>query len=262
MCIRDSFTGGKSITVGAPYFNLTTVPIAFFIAFFQGYGILTFWGKSKKDNYFYLACLGIVFILTFFFTYTLFSYPDIFSIASYLMFAAIISGLLVYLYRNSKNSNLIFNNLGMVTAHFGIAIMILGIGVVSSFSLNKEVIIGKGEFTNLSNYNIKLVDEGRQDFSNYYAQIVQFEVLDNKTKNQILLNPEKSFYPASNNVMTESDIYVNPKEDLYISLSEKLDSGKWIAKIQIKPFVRLIWLGALIMAIGGFLAVFRRTKYE
>ena len=114
----------------------------------------------------------------------------------------------------------------------------------------------------MSNYNIKLVDEGRQDFSNYYAQIVQFEVLDNKTKNQILLNPEKSFYPASNNVMTESDIYVNPKEDLYISLSERLDSGKWIAKIQIKPFVRLIWLGALIMAIGGFLAVFRRIKYE
>ena len=150
----------------------------------------------------------------------------------------------------------------MVAAHFGIAIMILGIGVVSSFSLNKEVIIGKGEFTNLSNYNIKLVDEGRQDFSNYYAQIVNFEVIDNKTKNQILLNPEKSFYPASNNVMTESDIYVNPKEDIYISLSERLDSGKWIAKIQIKPFVRLIWLGALIMAIGGFLAVFRRIKYE
>ena len=42
--IYDIFTGGKSITVGAPYFNLTTVPIAFFIAFFQGYGILTFWG--------------------------------------------------------------------------------------------------------------------------------------------------------------------------------------------------------------------------
>ncbi len=260
--IYDIFTGGKSITVGAPYFNLTTVPIAFFIAFFQGYGILTFWGKSKKDNYFYLTSLGIVFILTFFFTYTLFNYPDIFSTASYLMFAAIISGLVVYIYRNSKNSILLFNNLGMVTAHFGIAVMILGIGVVSSFSQNKEVIIGKGEFTNLNNYNIKLVNEGKQDFSNYYAQVVQFEVLDNTTKNKIDLKPEKSFYPASNNVMTESDIYVSPKEDLYISLSEKLDSGKWIAKIQIKPFVRLIWLGALIMTIGGFLAVFRRTKYE
>ena len=79
---------------------------------------------------------------------------------------------------------------------------------------------------------------------------------------KFLLSPEKSFYPASNNVMTESDIYVNPREELYIRLSEKLDSGKWIAKIQIKPFVRLIWLGALIMAIGGFLAVFRRIKYE
>jgi cytochrome c-type biogenesis protein CcmF len=91
---------------------------------------------------------------------------------------------------------------------------------------------------------------------------VQFEVENNVTQKKILLKPEKSFYPASNNVMTESDIYIRPKEDLYISLSEKLESGKWIAKIQIKPFVRLIWIGALIMMIGGFLAVFRRIKYE
>jgi cytochrome c-type biogenesis protein CcmF len=260
--IYDIFTGGKSITVGAPYFNLTSVPIAFFIAFFQGYGILTSWGNSKKQKNYYLLLLGIVFLLTFLFTYTLFSYPDIFSFASYLMFAAIISGLVIYIFKNLNNKNLVVNNLGMVTAHFGIAIMILGIGVVSSFSQNKEVIIGKGEFTNLSNYKIKLIEEGKEEFSNYFSEVVQFEVENNVTQKKILLKPEKSFYPASNNVMTESDIYIRPKEDLYISLSEKLESGKWIAKIQIKPFVRLIWIGALIMMIGGFLAVFRRIKYE
>ena len=260
--IYDIFTGGKSITVGAPYFNLTSVPIAFFIAFFQGYGILTSWGNSKKQKNYYLLLLGVVFLLTFLFAYTLFSYPDIFSFASYLMFAAIISGLVIYIFKNLNNKNLVVNNLGMVTAHFGIAIMILGIGVVSSFSQNKEVIIGKGEFTNLSNYKVKLIEEGKEEFSNYFSEVVQFEVENKVTQKKILLKPEKSFYPASNNVMTESDIYIRPKEDLYISLSEKLESGKWIAKIQIKPFVRLIWIGALIMMIGGFLAVFRRIKYE
>ena len=260
--IYDIFTGGKSITVGAPYFNLTSVPIAFFIAFFQGYGILTSWGNSKKQKNYYLLLLGIVFLLTFLFTYILFSYPDIFSFASYLMFAAIISGLVIYIFKNLNNKNLVVNNLGMVIAHFGIAIMILGIGVVSSFSQNKEVIIGKGEFTNLSNYKVKLIEEGKEEFSNYFSEVVQFEVENKVTQKKILLKPEKSFYPASNNVMTESDIYIRPKEDLYISLSEKLESGKWIAKIQIKPFVRLIWIGALIMMIGGFLAVFRRIKYE
>jgi cytochrome c-type biogenesis protein CcmF len=260
--IYDIFTGGKSITVGAPYFNLTSVPIAFFIAFFQGYGILTSWGNSKKQKNYYLLLLGIVFLLTFLFTYTLFSYPDIFSFASYLMFAAIISGLVIYIFKNLNNKNLVVNNLGMVIAHFGIAIMILGIGVVSSFSQNKEVIIGKGEFTNLSNYKVKLIEEGKEEFSNYFSEVVQFEVENKVTQKKILLKPEKSFYPASNNVMTESDIYIRPKEDLYISLSEKLESGKWIAKVQIKPFVRLIWIGALIMMIGGFLAVFRRIKYE
>ena len=212
--IYDIFTGGKSITVGAPYFNLTSVPIAFFIAFFQGYGILTSWGNSKKQKNYYLLLLGIVFLLTFLFTYTLFSYPDIFSFASYLMFAAIISGLVIYIFKNLNNKNLVVNNLGMVTAHFGIAIMILGIGVVSSFSQNKEVIIGKGEFTNLSNYKVKLIEEGKEEFSNYFSEVVQFEVENNVTQKKILLKPEKSFYPASNNVMTESDIYIRPKEDL------------------------------------------------
>ena len=59
--------------------------------------------------------------------------------------------------------------------------------------------------------------------------------------------------------MTESAIRITPKHDLYISLSEKLDSEKWIAKIQIKPFVRLIWLGAILMMLGGFFSIFRKS---
>ena len=59
--------------------------------------------------------------------------------------------------------------------------------------------------------------------------------------------------------MTESAISINLKEDVYISLSERLDTGEWIAKIQTKPFIRFIWLGALLMTLGGVFAFTRRV---
>ena len=54
--------------------------------------------------------------------------------------------------------------------------------------------------------------------------------------------------------MTEAAIYPSIKEDLYISIGDQVEEG-WVVKAQLKPFVRLIWLGALIMALGGFLSL-------
>ncbi|MBV12828.1 MAG: heme lyase NrfEFG subunit NrfE [Flavobacteriaceae bacterium] len=257
--IYDIFTGGKSITVGAPYFNAVTVPIAFFLAFFQGYGVLTNWNESKTNNKLYIISFFLVLILSLIFSYFLFQKPDIFVIASYLMFSALVAGLFVYIYLNLNNSKILLNNIGMIFAHAGIAIMILGIGVVSSFSLSTEVIIGKGESTNIGDYNLTLTNEYLEKHSNYYSEIAEFEVIDSSNESAFSLFPEKSYYPASSNVMTESAIRITPKHDLYISLSEKLDSEKWIAKIQIKPFVRLIWLGAILMMLGGFFSIFRKS---
>ncbi|MFB1001303.1 MAG: cytochrome c-type biogenesis CcmF C-terminal domain-containing protein, partial [Pseudomonadales bacterium] len=43
--------------------------------------------------------------------------------------------------------------------------------------------------------------------------------------------------------------------DLYVALGEELGEGAWAVRVHVKPFVRCIWLGALMMAFGGFLAV-------
>ena len=67
---------------------------------------------------------------------------------------------------------------------------------------------------------------------------------------------EKRYYPVSKSIMTEAAIYPSIKEDLYISIGDQVNEG-WVVKAQLKPFVRLIWLGALIMAFGGFLSLFR-----
>ena len=70
-----------------------------------------------------------------------------------------------------------------------------------------------------------------------------------------LLTPEKRRYLASGAVMTEAAIDAGLTRDLYVALGEPLGQGAWAVRLQIKPFVRLIWLGGLLTALGGLLAM-------
>ena len=67
--------------------------------------------------------------------------------------------------------------------------------------------------------------------------------------------PEKRIYLAKNTPMTEAAIDPGITRDLYVALGESLEDGAWAVRIQIKPFVRWIWIGSLIMGLGGILAV-------
>ena len=178
------------------------------------------------------------------------------------MVASIIAGVLISAIRIFDNKRFFFNNLGMNLAHIGIAVTIFGIGVVSSHSSSKEVILEIGESTTLSNYEFTLIAEDFKEESNFYSQIAIFQVENLTNGDSFDLKPEKAFYPASRSIMTESAIAITPKEDVYISLSERLNSGEWIAKIQTKPFVRFIWLGSILMCLGGIFSFSRRLLFK
>ena len=258
----EIFSGGRTISVGAPYFNLVTVPIAFFLAFFQGYGVLTKWSSSPNSIKTFSTTLIVIAFLSLAFSYLLFNYLSLFNVIGILMVSSIIAGVLISAIRIFDNKRFFFNNLGMNLAHIGIAVTIFGIGVVSSHSSSKEVILEIGESTTLSNYEFTLIAEDFKEESNFYSQIAIFQVENLTNGESFDLKPEKAFYPASRSIMTESAIAITPKEDVYISLSERLNSGEWIAKIQTKPFVRFIWLGSILMCLGGIFSFSRRLLFK
>jgi cytochrome c-type biogenesis protein CcmF len=78
------------------------------------------------------------------------------------------------------------------------------------------------------------------------------------------LYPEKRHYNAGGQVMTEAAIDPSLARDIYVSLGEPLAGGAWALSLQVKPFVRCIWLGGVLVAIGGLLAAtdrrYRRRK--
>ncbi len=73
-----------------------------------------------------------------------------------------------------------------------------------------------------------------------------------------VLHPEKRLYSVQNSMMTEAGIHGSLTRDLYVALGEPLDNGAWAVRVHIKPFVRFIWLGGLLMALGGVLAALDR----
>ncbi len=94
---------------------------------------------------------------------------------------------------------------------------------------------------------------------NYVAQVGHFIVHENGR--DIALQPEKRSYMAGGNMMTEAAIDAGFLRDIYISLGEPIGDGAWAVRVHIKPFVRWIWFGAVIMALGGGLAILDR-RYQ
>ena len=152
---------------------------------------------------------------------------------------------------------------GMVLAHAGIGIVALGIVVTSAYSEEKDVSLRPGESIQMRGYDFRLVGIGPVTGPNWRADQAEVEVRQGD-KLIATLQPQKRVYLVQTNAMTESAIDVSIRRDIYVAMGEPLGAGAWSLRFQVKPLVRLIWLGALVMLIGGGLAAsdrrYRRVK--
>jgi cytochrome c-type biogenesis protein CcmF len=143
---------------------------------------------------------------------------------------------------------------GMWLAHLGIAVTIVGITLVKGFELNADLKMAPGQTTELAGYTFRF--DGAFDHSgpNYDAAQGRIEVTRDGRPVALML-PEKRLYRVSQMPMTEAAIDSGFTRDIYVSMGEPLpDSDAWIVRIFYKPFVNWIWVGALIMALGGGIA--------
>jgi cytochrome c-type biogenesis protein CcmF len=141
----------------------------------------------------------------------------------------------------------------MVTAHIGVAICIIGVGLTSVYSVQRDVRMLPGETISLDNYQFEFVTIEPHEGPNYIAD--QATVLVTKKNSMIaLLKPQKRRYFSSGQTMTEASIDSGIFRDLYVALGEPLQGDAWAIRIYIKPFVMWIWIGALFIAMGAVLA--------
>ena len=142
---------------------------------------------------------------------------------------------------------------GMQLAHLGLAVCALGVILTSLGSFERDMRMAPGEAVELGGYRFVFEGAAHHEGPNFISDRGTVRIFDDE-KQIAVLHPEKRLYTVQQSVMTEAGIDAGLTRDLFVALGEPLGQGAWAVRIHIKPFVRWIWLGALMMGFGGFLA--------
>ncbi|MCC7257431.1 MAG: heme lyase CcmF/NrfE family subunit [Gammaproteobacteria bacterium] len=144
--------------------------------------------------------------------------------------------------------------LGMQMAHLGLGLSVLGIVITSSHSIVTDQRIAPGETLRLGTYELTFRGTTHVEGPNYLAERGEM-ALTHAGAPVAVVYPEKRTYRGRESTMTEAGIDARWHRDLFVALGEDLGDGAWSVRLQYKPMVRFIWIGALVMACGGLLAI-------
>jgi cytochrome c-type biogenesis protein CcmF len=146
---------------------------------------------------------------------------------------------------------------GMWTAHLGIGIFTIGVTMVGSLDADLDVKMRTDQTAELAGYTFTFRGAQQIEGPNYDAARAIVEVTRDG-RSIATLTPEKRVYRAQNMPMTEASLDVGPLRDIYVSLGDQVESGAWIVSLHYRPFISWIWLGCILMALGGIFAAMDR----
>ena len=253
----DALNMGK-ISVGPPYFNLVFILPMLPLLLVVGGGMHASWRATDTHAWgrklrvpaivAVLAAIGL--------TLTAYGYAGVLTLIGMLTAAWVIAAAtrdpVAWLLRRGPMPRR--SAWGMQLAHCGLGVTTLGIVVVSAWGVETDRSLAPGESITVSGYEFLLDRVENVDGPNYRAVqgVVQ---VSRDTQPVTTLYPQKRIYEVQQSPMTEAGIDAGWRHDLFVALGEPLGDGSWSVRIQVKPLVRFIWLGALIMALGGLLAI-------
>ncbi len=257
---------GDLYSIGKPFFNFFFIPLMLILAAAVGLVPLLNW---KRTNLSYMGkrLKGLI-------PFTVALTLVVFYMLDFVLTAAVFCcGLAFWIvvnhvqdvYRRVQESiSLTRSYLGMVLAHLGLSVTLIGIACTSVLSIEEDVRMAPGDDQKVGPLNIEFKEVININGPNYIAKRGVFEVEREGEPSQQLL-PEKRTY-SGRQVMTEAGIDPGFLSDTYISMGEPLSEGAWAVRLHYKPYVRWIWFGGLLMALGGFLSAVdmrhRRHKFD
>ncbi len=261
--VADALSLGK-ISVGPPYFNLFFLPLMGLLCWLMAFGPLSNWKRTSGMQLVKLLwkpwaislAIGLVFPLVYRDKYEILAALTVF-IASW-----VATGLLADLFYRLRNSEsflvglrkLSLSYFAMVVAHAGIAVTTVGVGLTSIYTEQRDIRMEVGQKVTVVEYDFILNKLSHIDGPNYSAEEALITVMkDGEFLRE--MKPQKRRYLATGSTMTEVALDVSLFRDLYVAMGEPLTETAWAMRVHLKPFVRWIWLGALMMAFGAVLAV-------
>lgn len=247
--------GLGNISVGAPYFNLLFVPMAIVALLMMAVSVFVRWeGKTTNANTKMMVISSLVSIVIGLGIYRV-QYENIAVIPSlvWVLALAVIIGS-VWSLKQSKGKAI-----GMVIAHIGIAIVMVGAAMNSEHSFENSAKMEPGIIAKLADYEITYKETELLVGSNYTAEQANLLISENG-KEIAMVQPQRRHYQVRVMNMSEPAMHWFWHGDIYVTLGEKLKDGSFALRLQYKAYVRWIWFGSILMALGGVLAMVRRKS--
>ncbi|MDH1560076.1 heme lyase CcmF/NrfE family subunit [Pseudomonas chengduensis] len=258
--VLDALTGAK-LSVGPPYFNALFLPLMALLMAVISVGVLVRWKDTP------LKWLGsmlapvlvasVVLAVAATFLHGDFNWAVL--AVCLLAFWVILAGVRDILDKTRHKGllkglpSLGRSYWGMQMAHFGFAVCALGVVLTSLGSYERDLRMAPGDSVELGGYRFQFDGAVHHEGPNFISDKGTIRVFDGERQISVL-HPEKRLYTVQQATMTEAGIDAGFTRDLFVALGEPLEQGAWAVRVHIKPFVRWIWLGALLMGLGGFLA--------
>jgi cytochrome c-type biogenesis protein CcmF len=142
---------------------------------------------------------------------------------------------------------------GMLLAHIGVGVFIIGVTMVKGYETEKDVRMLVGDTTEVGGYTFRFTGVSEVQGPNYVAARGTLDV-SREGSATFTMFPEKRVYNVQRMPMTEAAIGRTVFRDLYVSMGEPVGEDAWVVQIRSKPLVNWIWIGCVIMALGGLLA--------
>jgi cytochrome c-type biogenesis protein CcmF len=144
-------------------------------------------------------------------------------------------------------------------AHFGLGVTVIGIVAASAWESELVTTMRPGDTRTLAGYDITFDGLTQPRGPNYIADRGNFTIVD-QSGNTRITHPERRIYDASRMPTTEAAIETYGFSQVYLQLGEPDEAGQ-VVRVWYKPYVTLIWLGAVVMSIAGFLSLsYRRLR--
>ncbi len=265
----DALGVGK-ISVGPPYFDAVFVPVMMPLFFLMGIGPFARWKNASIPEILHLLrwAFGVAVIVAIALPLLYGSWKPLTALGVLAAAWIILTSLINFVQRvqQTRGQGSLFaamlqqppSFIGMHLAHIGIATIVLGIAMVSTYEEELDVKMAPGQTVEVAGFAFTFNGVQAHQGPNYLATRGDFDVSVNG-KFERKLFPEKRNYRTSSMPMTEAAIDASLLRDVYVSLGEPIDidkpEGDWAVRLYYKPFVDWLWGGCILMGLGGFLAI-------
>lgn len=249
----------EKISVGPPYYALTFAPIFFALLLLVPFGPQLGWKRADLKTAWRvlypalgLAAVAAVIVLAIVSPRGL-AATSAFAVAGWLIGASVID------VRKRKGARA--SAFAAALAHAGLGICLMGVAGTAAWRSEALTVVAPGQKMTVGPYTLRFDGVTREKGPNYVADRGHFALMDGD-KVQTVLLPEHRFYPAEGQDMTDTAIHTTGLRDLYLALGDDRGGGRFALRAYVSPLAPLIWLGGLVMALGGMLSLWGRLRVK